>query len=284
MSRKVVAQERHVAQNDRLFVVLVHYFIYILLLACGSLDPALPLNTERREHAPDEITCAYRLESVLHPDELVIKFDVLASSSMSRHLEDFHFHNLLEPVLGKILGRIHVDADYERTGKLGLETVDLLSCKPHLHAEVVDVHLVVHAFRTDGNYLERVDSIVVRSCDAELCRLVDRLLYLVRICLCWIIKDVCCMSVDECPYSVDARHLFKLCLEGHRTSVAFYRTESVDMDSLQRRLVDKLGHCSVFSHSLDTPFHIDSRKLEPAAGPQSECDKSYGKDSGSVVP
>ena len=46
MLRQMVAQVWHVAENDRLLVILVHDFIDILLLVSCSLDSALPLHIE----------------------------------------------------------------------------------------------------------------------------------------------------------------------------------------------------------------------------------------------
>ena len=53
------------------------------------------------------------------------------------------------------------------------------------------------------------------------------LLDLLCVCLCRVIKNVCRMSLYICLYSVYSRDLLELCLESHRTSVAFYRAKSI---------------------------------------------------------
>jgi len=99
----MVAQERHVAQNDRLLVVLVHYLIYILLLALSRLDAALPLHPERREHLSDEICGRNICHLILHLNELIVHFDDLGAAAMNRHLESLHLNHFLEPLLVHIL-------------------------------------------------------------------------------------------------------------------------------------------------------------------------------------
>ena len=103
MSRKMVAQERHVAQDDRLLVVFVHDLIYILLLALGLLDAALPLYAERIEHLPDELLCADVRNTILKLHKLIIHLDDVLSTAMNRHHQFLHLYNFLEPVLVKLL-------------------------------------------------------------------------------------------------------------------------------------------------------------------------------------
>ena len=211
----MVAQERHVAQDDRLLVVLVHDLIYILLLALCRLDTALPLHSERREHVPDELLCADASCLTFVILKLVSELDLVHAAAMDRHLESLHLHDILEPVLVKILCRIHVDAYDERTCELSLEAVYPLSGKAHLHSEIVDVHLVIHAFSPDGNDLKLRDFLVVRSCNPELRRYEYCLLDLVSVSLRRIVKDVSRMSLHICLHSVYSRNLLELSLESH---------------------------------------------------------------------
>ena len=50
----MVAQERHVTQDDRLLVVRVDDLIDILLILASLLDTLLPLSLEWREHLSEE--------------------------------------------------------------------------------------------------------------------------------------------------------------------------------------------------------------------------------------
>ena len=134
---------------------------------------------------------------------------------MYRHLKNFHLHDFLEPLLVKLLGRIHIYAYDEWAVELGLETIDLLACVSHLHAKIVDVHLVVHSLCADSDNLDGIYCSVVRSCDTELRRYIDSLLNLLVACLGRIEENVCRMSSDISLYAMDAGNLLELCLECH---------------------------------------------------------------------
>jgi len=78
--------------------------------------------------------------------------------------------------------------------------------------------------------------------------------------------------------------LLQFCLERHRTSVALHRAESLYRNGLQCALVHSLHHGAVRSHDLDSPFHVDCRQLEPAAGPHAERHENDGQDCRDEAP
>ena len=211
----MVAQERHIAKVDRLLVVRVHDLVNELLLALILLHALLELSLERIEHLLEEVLSADVADLVLYSYELVVNFDFLASATVNRHLEHFHFNYFLVPLLVEFLRRVHVHAYDKRTLELTLETVDLLAGVSHLHAKVVDIHLVVHSFSADGNDLHRVNALMVRSIDTELRRYIDSLLNLLVACLGRIEENVSRMSSDISLYAMDAGNLLELCLECH---------------------------------------------------------------------
>ena len=86
---------------------------------------------------------------------------------MNRHHQLVLFHDLLEPVLVKFLIFSGIYAHDERAGPFGLKSVDPLSGQTHLQTEIVDVHLVVHAFCPDGDDFERIKFVVVRGLHPE---------------------------------------------------------------------------------------------------------------------
>ena len=261
----MVAQERHIAQNDRLLVVLVHDLVHILLLAFSRSYAALPLHPERREHLSDESLSAYSLHSLLLLDEVIVHLDDLLSAAVGRHIESLLLDHILEPVLVHILFRMHINADDERAGKLCLKTVKSLAGESELHTEIVDVHLVVHTLSADGHHLERVALCDVRSLDTELRRNENRLLDLVRIGLCRVVEHICRVSLHEHLHTIYALYLLELGLERHRTSVALHRTETLDGHCLKVVHIHNLHHSAVGTHNLHSPLHIDGRKFELAA-------------------
>ena len=163
----MVAYERHIAKDDRLFVVPVRDLIDILLLSGILVHPLLELGLERVEHLLEEVHGADGAGPGLHLHEFIVHLDLLGSASMNRHHQLVLLHDFLEPVLVKFLILSSIHAHDERAGPLGLKSVDPLSGQTHLQTEIVDVHLVVHAFGPDGDDFERIKFVVVRSLHPE---------------------------------------------------------------------------------------------------------------------
>ena len=217
----MVAQERHVAQDNRFLIIRVGNFIDELLLALTFLNPALEFGLEWREHPPDEIFHRHASNLILHLHKLVVHFRYLCASAMNRHLQCLHFHDIPEPFRIKILLRVHINPDNQRAGKFAFKTIYLLACEPHLHTEIIDIHLVIHLLHADGDNFHHRHLGRVRSLDAEFRWNIYSLANLVRICDSRVVENLGLVFLDKGLHSVNALDFLQLCLESHRASVAF---------------------------------------------------------------
>ena len=178
---------------------------------------------------------------------------------MNRHLKGLLLDNILKPRLVQILVRRHVHFDDERALVDGLQTEYLLFRESHLHSEVVEVEFVEHLFRPDGHALERVVLLRLQAVDPELGRDEDQSLDLRGVDGVGVIGDHDRVASDECPDSMDSRHLLHPGLEGHRTAEALDRLEAFHPDRLQ------------FHSRFYPPLLVDCRHLE-----LSSDDERYG--------
>ena len=128
----MVAQERKIAQNDRLFIVRVHNLVNELFLAFVLFNSLLELGLEWVEHPFQEISSAYVVNLVLNFYKSIVNVDFLDSATMHRHLEYIHFNDFLIPFLVKFFRWVHINSNDERTSKLCLKTVNLLAGVSHL--------------------------------------------------------------------------------------------------------------------------------------------------------
>ena len=118
--------------------------------------------------------------AVFHIHELEVHRSSLGTAAVYRHLKFLHVHDLLEPSLVEILGRIHINPDDERTSELGLQSIYLLVSQTHLQTKIIEVQLVIHVFRPDGHHLHTVDNSRVRGIHTELGRREHTFLNLLR--------------------------------------------------------------------------------------------------------
>lgn len=262
----MIGQERKRAQDNRLFIVPVDNLVDELRLSLVDFralaDHRVPFGRrvlapvfglERIEHAVEVVSDRHETLSVLEFDEIIIHRSLFDTAPVDRHRQDLLFHDLLEPGLVEVLGRIHEDPHDERAVIFTLETVDLLARQTHLQAQVVEVGLVAHLLGTDGDDLDAVGCLRIQGVNPELGRHEDLFLDFLG-------GDDGRVVTDDHPVLADIRfdaagacNPFEPCLEGHGTAVALDGTEILHLNRLDfLRFTPGLVDGRQFEHISDT--------------------------------